>query len=98
LSVSNIMPTSEKSTAFCRCNGRINNCLPLAIQGDNLDVELGAGYGFTPGSDRFTVKAIIGMRSRHPTTAVRSGQLVAIDFKNGNSYPPTPKCLALRSL
>jgi hypothetical protein len=24
-----------------------------------IDVELGAGYGFTPGSDRFTLKAIL---------------------------------------
>ena len=26
----------------------------------DVDVELGAGYGFTPGSDRFVVKAILG--------------------------------------
>jgi hypothetical protein len=25
-----------------------------------VDVELGAGYGFTPGSDRFVLKAILG--------------------------------------
>ena len=51
--------------------GRIGSFLPLQQQSQQLfavadfkagkiDVELGAGYGFTPGSDRFTVKAILG--------------------------------------
>jgi hypothetical protein len=51
--------------------GRIGGFLPLQQQNqqlfavtdfkvDEVYVELGAGYGFTPGSDRFTVKAIIG--------------------------------------
>ena len=30
------------------------------VQGGNIDVELGTGFGFTPGSDRFIVKAIFG--------------------------------------
>ena len=51
--------------------GRIGSFLPLEQQSQQLfvvtdfkvskiDVELGAGYGFTPGSDRFTIKAILG--------------------------------------
>jgi hypothetical protein len=51
--------------------GRIGNFLPLAQQSQQLfavtdfkvkelDVELGVGYGFTPGSDRLIFKAILG--------------------------------------
>lgn len=51
--------------------GKVGNFLPLAQQSQQLftvtdfkvkdvDVELGAGYGFTPGSDRLIFKAIIG--------------------------------------
>ena len=51
--------------------GKIGNFLPLPQQSQQLyavtdfkvkdvDVELGAGYGFTPGSDRLIFKAIIG--------------------------------------
>jgi hypothetical protein len=51
--------------------GRIGSFLPLQQQSQQLfavtdfkvskiDVELGAGYGFTTGSDRFTLKAIFG--------------------------------------
>jgi hypothetical protein len=51
--------------------GKIGDFLPLQQQSQQLfavtdfkvktvDVELGAGYGFTPGSDRFVLKAIIG--------------------------------------
>jgi len=51
--------------------GKIGNILPLPQQSQQLyavadfkvkdiDVELGAGYGFTPGSDRLIFKAIIG--------------------------------------
>jgi hypothetical protein len=51
--------------------GKMGSFLPLQQQNQQLfavadlkiskiDVELGAGYGFTPGSDRFTIKAIIG--------------------------------------
>lgn len=51
--------------------GKIGDFLPLAQQSQQLfavtdfkvskiDVELGAGYGFTPGSDRFVLKAILG--------------------------------------
>ena len=51
--------------------GKIGNFLPLQQQSQQLyavtdfkvkevDVELGVGYGFTPGSDRLIFKAIIG--------------------------------------
>jgi opacity protein-like surface antigen len=51
--------------------GKIGNILPLRQQSQQLyavtdfkvkdvDVQLGAGYGFTPGSDRLIFKAIIG--------------------------------------
>jgi hypothetical protein len=51
--------------------GKIGGFLPLQQQNQQLfavtdfkvskiDVELGAGYGFTSGSDRFTIKAILG--------------------------------------
>jgi hypothetical protein len=51
--------------------GKIGDFLPLEQQSQQLfgvidfkvskvDVELGAGYGFTPGSDRFVLKAILG--------------------------------------
>ena len=51
--------------------GKIGDFLPTGRQSQQLfavtdfkvsqvDVELGAGYGFTPGSDRFVLKAILG--------------------------------------
>jgi hypothetical protein len=51
--------------------GKIGNFLPLQQQSQqlfavtdfkvgNVDIELGAGYGFTTGSDRLVLKAIIG--------------------------------------
>ena len=51
--------------------GKIGDFLPVEQQSQQLfavtdfkvsaiDVELGAGYGFTPGSDRFVLKAILG--------------------------------------
>jgi hypothetical protein len=59
--------------------GKIGSFLPLQQQNQQLfavadfkiskiDVELGTGYGFTPGSDRFTIKAIIGYAFEAPTT------------------------------
>jgi len=60
--------------------GKIGSFLPLQQQNQQLfavtdfkiskiDVELGVGYGFTPGSDRFTIKAIIGYAFEAPTTS-----------------------------
>lgn len=51
--------------------GKIGDFLPVEQQSQQLfavtdfkvstiDVELGAGYGLTPGSDRFVLKAILG--------------------------------------
>jgi hypothetical protein len=54
--------------------GKIGSFLPLLQQNQQLfavadfkikqiDVELGTGYGFTTGSDRFVLKAILGYAS-----------------------------------
>jgi hypothetical protein len=59
--------------------GKIGSFLPLQQQNqqlfavtdfkiDKIDVELGAGYGFTPGSDLFTLKAILGYAFPVPTS------------------------------
>jgi hypothetical protein len=59
--------------------GKIGSFLPLQQQNQQLfavadfqvskiDVELGAGYGFTTGSDRFTLKAILGYAFPVPRT------------------------------
>jgi hypothetical protein len=64
--------------------GRIGGFLPLQQQnqqlfavtdfkGDKIDVELGAGYGSTPGSDRFTLKAIIGYAFPAPNNSGQDG-------------------------
>ena len=39
-----------------------------------IDVELGAGYGFTPGSDRFVLKAILGYAFPVPGKGNDSGR------------------------
>jgi hypothetical protein len=68
--------------------GKIGDFLPLGEQSQQLfavtdfkvsalDVELGAGYGFTPGSDRFVLKAILGYAFPVPG-------------KSGNSDTATP--------
>lgn len=73
--------------------GRIGDFLPLQQQNQQLyavtdfkvkdwDVELGAGYGFTPGSDRFVLKAILGYAFPVPG-------------KNGNSSDSSPTALAM---
>jgi hypothetical protein len=65
--------------------GRIGDFLPSQRQGQQLfavhdfkidkwDVELGAGYGFTMGSDRFVLKAIIGYDFPVPDKGNQSDQ------------------------
>ncbi len=60
--------------------GKIGSFLPLQQQSQQLfvvtdfkigriDMELGAGYGFTTGSDRFTLKAIIGYAFAAPNNS-----------------------------
>lgn len=69
--------------------GKIGSFLPLQQQNQQLfavtdfkiskiDVELGAGYGFTTGSDRFVIKAILGYAFPVPR---KSG---------GDDSPPLP--------
>jgi hypothetical protein len=56
---------------YCADFGKIGDSLPVQQQSQQLfavtdfkvsavDVELGAGYGFTRGSDRFVLKVILG--------------------------------------
>jgi hypothetical protein len=65
--------------------GKIGDFLPFQKQSQQLfavtdfkvekiDVELGAGYGFTIGSDRFVVKAIIGYAFPVPDKSNRTDQ------------------------
>lgn len=59
--------------------GKIGDFLPLGQQSQQfavtdfkvsrVDVELGAGYGLTPGSDRFVLKAILGYAFRYQARA-----------------------------
>ena len=64
--------------------GKVGNILPLQQQNQQLyavtdfkvkdvDVELGAGYGFTPGSDRLIVKAILGYAFPVPGSNANGG-------------------------
>jgi hypothetical protein len=73
--------------------GKIGDFLPLREQYQELyavtdfkvktvDVELGVGYGFTPGSDRLMVKAIIGYAFPVPGKSEEGGA--------SNSAPATP--------
>jgi hypothetical protein len=92
--------------------GKIGDFLPLQKQSqqlfsvtdfkvDKIDVELGAGYGFTRGSDRFVMKAIIGYafpvpdksnQSDRPAstfnmgTASRYPQIISPDKLPGNAF------------
>jgi len=50
-----------------------------------LDVQLGAGYGFTPGSDRLVTKAIIGYAFPVPGKSDSDG-----DAKAGSMTMGTP--------
>ena len=79
--------------------GKIGDFLPLQKQSQQLfavtdfkldkwDVELGAGYGFTTGSDRFVVKAILGYafpvseKSNQPDQ-----QASSLKMGTGSRYP-----------
>lgn len=79
--------------------GKIGDFLPLQKQSQQLfavtdfkidqwDVELGAGYGFTTGSDRFVVKAILGYAFPVADKNSQTGQQ-ASSLKMGTSsrYP-----------
>jgi hypothetical protein len=79
--------------------GKIGDFLPLQKQSQQLfavtdfkldqwDVELGAGYGFTAGSDRFVLKTIIGYAFPVPGKSGQ-GEQQASSFKmgTGSRYP-----------
>jgi hypothetical protein len=63
---------------------------------NKIDVELGAGYGFTPGSDRFTIKAILGYAF---PVANSSGQDSSSpsSLKMGTPSRPPPNAWTLNS-
>jgi hypothetical protein len=76
--------------------GKIGNILPLQQQSQQLfavtdfkvnviDVELGAGYGFTSGSDRFVLKAIIGYDFPVPGKSNDSGGAQTAPLAMGTS-------------
>ncbi len=78
--------------------GQIGNFLPLQEQRHQLfavtdfklgvfDVELGAGYGLTPGSDRFVTKAIIGYAFPVPGPRSQSSDNV-LDVPLAMKSPP----------
>jgi hypothetical protein len=79
--------------------GKIGNVLPLQQQSQQLfavtdfkvkdvDVELGAGYGFTPGSDRFVVKAILGYAFPVPGTNKDAGDGSNASMRMGTQQRP----------
>jgi hypothetical protein len=58
----------------------------------NIDVQLGAGYGFTPGSDRFVLKAILGYAFPVPgrsETASSSGSSLGMGTSARAMQEPT---------
>jgi hypothetical protein len=74
--------------------GKVGSFLPAQQQSQQLfavtdfkvnalDVELGVGYGFTPGSDRLVFKAIIGYA--FPVSGKDSGGLPALPVAMGTS-------------
>ena len=82
--------------------GKIGNFLPLQQQSQQLyavtdfkvkevDVELGVGYGFTPGSDRLMFKAIIGYAFPVPGKSNDSGSTPNTPLAMGTPRPsPNP--------
>jgi hypothetical protein len=79
--------------------GKIGDFLPLQKQSQQLfavtdfkldkwDVELGAGYGFTTGSDRFVLKAILGYAFPVADKSNQSDQQVSsLKMGTGSRYP-----------
>ena len=80
--------------------GKIGNFLPLPQQSQQLyavtdfkvkeiDVELGVGYGFTPGSDRLIFKAIIGYAFPVPGKSNDGGSTQSTPLAMGTSPRPS---------
>ena len=79
--------------------GKIGDFLPLQKQSQQLfavadlkldkwDVELGAGYGFTTGSDRFVLKAILGYAFPVADKSNQSDQQASsLKMGTGSRYP-----------
>ena len=59
---------------------------------NTVDVELGVGYGFTPGSDGLVIKAIIGYAFPVPGNGADSGSSPA-PLNMGNSLRPSQNIL-----
>ena len=83
--------------------GKVGDFLPLQQQSQQLfavtdfkvnavDVELGAGYGFTSGSDRFVIKAILGYAFPVPGRSDDS-ILPSTKLGMGTSARPIPNTL-----
>jgi hypothetical protein len=86
--------------------GKIGNILPLQQQSQQLfavtdfkvkdvDVELGAGYGFTGGSDRLVFKVIIGYPFQVPGKS-DSGGAQNTPFAMGTSPRPSQNPLLVK--
>jgi len=84
--------------------GRIGDFLPLRAQSQQLfavtdfkvrtvDVELGVGYGFTPGSDGLVVKAIIGYAFPVPGKSDDGGSSPNTPLVMGTSNRPPQTAL-----
>ncbi len=84
--------------------GKIGNVLPLQQQYQELyavtdfkvkevDVELGVGYGFTTGSDRLMLKAIIGYAFPVPGKGNDSGSTPNTPLAMGTSARPSQSAL-----
>ena len=80
--------------------GKVGNFLPLPQQSQQLyavtdfkvkqiDIELGVGYGFTPGSDRLIFKAIIGYAFPVPGKSDDGGSTQSTPLAMGASPRPS---------
>jgi hypothetical protein len=87
--------------------GKIGNFLPLQQQSQQLfavtdfkvytvDVELGLGYGFTPGSDGVVVKAIIGYAFPVPDKSDDGGSSPNTPLAMGNSARPSQNAWSMK--
>lgn len=87
--------------------GRIGDFLPLQQQSQQLfavtdfkinavDVELGVGYGFTPGSDGLDVKVIIGYAFPVPGKSDDGAAATSAPLVMGNSMRPSPSAVVTK--
>ncbi len=87
--------------------GKIGDLLPLQQQSQQLyavtdfklntiDVELGLGYGFTPGSDGLVIKAIIGYAFPVPGKSDESGSSPNTPLAMGTSARPSQNAFLVK--